>query len=81
MYSRSVSSCCVELVGIESDRHLLREHALKYPSQHICFFEFFEWGEQCEKKIKIAHATLRTVIVNCSRSHTLEHNCIAFFDG
>ena len=45
------------------------------------FVEFFEGVEQCEKKIKIAHATLRTVMVHCSRSHTLEHNSITFFHG
>ena len=68
----------------ESDHsHILREHALEYPSQHIFFFNFLKGGggEQCEKKIKIAHATLLTVMVNCSRSHTLEHNSIAFFHG
>ena len=56
----------------ESDHsHILPENALEYPSQHIFLESFttyisvklFDGGEQCEKKIKIAHATLRTVMV------------------
>ena len=59
--------------------HILPENALEYPLQH--FFFIFWMGEQCENKMKIADATLRTIMVNRSRSHTLEHNSIAFFHG
>ena len=36
----------------ESDNsHILREHGLEYPSQHIFLLNFLKGGgEQCEKK-------------------------------